>query len=255
MDVVLNLLSPGAWVAACAIAVVAGFVKGVVGFAMPMVMVSSLGSFMAPELALAGLILPTVVTNFLQATRAGLQGAKVVTRKMRWFLAPGGVALICGAVLVPYVPERTYFLILGVPIVAFAVSQLIGWQLTATRQTIRFDVTVGTIAGTFGGISGVWGPPTVAYLTALNTPKAEQMQAQGVVYLAGAVLLVVAHASSGLLNWVTCAFSACLVLPALLGMAAGTAVQDRIDQYVFRRATLLVLLVAGANLVRRGMFL
>lgn len=255
MDVVFELLSPGAWMAASLIAVVAGFVKGVVGFAMPMVMVSSLGSFMAPELALAGLILPTVVTNFLQATRAGLDGAKAVTRKMRWFLASGGVALICGALLVPFVPARAYFLILGIPIFAFAVSQLVGWRLTAARQTVRFDVTVGTIAGTFGGISGVWGPPTVAYLTALNTPKTEQMQAQGVVYLAGAVLLVIAHVGSGLLTWVTCAFSACLVIPALLGMAAGTAVQDVIDQQMFRRATLFVLLVAGANLVRRGVFL
>ena len=35
-------------------------------------------------------------------------------------------------------------------------------------------------------------------------------------------------------------------------MWAGGAVHDRIDQTTFRRATLVVLLIAGLNLIRRG---
>ena len=42
----------------------AGLVKGVTGFAMPLIMISALSSFLTPDLALAGLILPTLVTNF-----------------------------------------------------------------------------------------------------------------------------------------------------------------------------------------------
>ena len=47
----------------------AGFVKGTVGFAMPMVMISGLSSILPPEIALAGLILPTLLTNLYQALR------------------------------------------------------------------------------------------------------------------------------------------------------------------------------------------
>lgn len=50
----------------------AGLVKGVTGFAMPLIMISALSSFLTPDLALAGLILPTLVTNFSQAFRQGL---------------------------------------------------------------------------------------------------------------------------------------------------------------------------------------
>lgn len=70
MDALFSLLSPGLWAAAFAIATLAGAVKGVVGFAMPMVMVSLLSTLMAPELALAGLILPTLVTNVATAAAA-----------------------------------------------------------------------------------------------------------------------------------------------------------------------------------------
>jgi hypothetical protein len=36
-------------------------------------------------------------------------------------------------------------------------------------------------------------------------------------------------------------------------MFAGYLVQDRLDQVVFRRVTLIVLVIAGLNLLRRGL--
>ena len=61
------------------------------------------------------------------------------------------------------------------------------------------------------------------------------------------------HLRSGVLNAQTEWFSALLIAPALAGMAVGFRIQDRIDQETFRKATLAVLLVAGLNLVRRGL--
>jgi len=55
------------------------------------------------------------------------------------------------------------------------------------------------------------------------------------------------------MRWETLPFSLALSVPALLGMALGFAVQDRIDQALFRRATLIVLLLAGLNLLRRAL--
>jgi len=38
----------------------------------------------------------------------------------------------------------------------------------------------------------------------------------------------------------------------MIGLRLGMALQDRIDQTTFKRATLCILLVAGLNLVRRA---
>ena len=92
------------------------------------------------------------------------------------------------------------------------------------------------------------------YLTALDTPKTEQVRVQGVIYGAGAVVLTLAHLRSGILTFETALFSAALCVPALIGMALGFAVQDRLDQDKFRRITLIVLVVAGLNLIRRAVF-
>jgi uncharacterized protein len=44
-----------------------------------------------------------------------------------------------------------------------------------------------------------------------------------------------------------------MILPALAGMWLGSQIMDRIDQASFKKATLFILLIAGANLVRRGL--
>lgn len=254
MDSIPDLITLPALIACLGVGFLAGVVKGMVGFAMPMIMISGMGSFVSPELALAGLILPTLATNGWQAMRQGLDEAWASARKFRIFLGIGFVALVISAQMVRIIPANAMLLMIGVPIVLFAVTQLMGKQLTLGANPARWiEVAVATFAGFIGGFSGVWGPPTVAYLTALGTPKQEHVRVQGVIYGLGALALLGAHIASGVVRVETVPFALALLPPALLGMWVGFAVQDRIDQAAFRRATLVVLLVAGGNLVRRGL--
>ena len=252
MALLFPFLSPDQLVFAFTIAAIAGVVKGVVGFAMPMILVSGLSTFLSPELALAGLMLPTLVTNGMQALRNGVGAAWQSIYRFRWFMGIGMVFLIATAQLFRVLSGPSLYLLIGIPVTVFAVLQLRGWQLRLKEQSRKADIAVGTVAGAIGGVSGVWGPPTVAYLTAINTPKAEQMRAQGVIYGLGAVILLFSHIGSGVMTLEVTPFSAILIVPAVLGMWAGRMVQDRIDQAAFRRVTLFVLLIAGLNLVRRG---
>ena len=91
------------------------------------------------------------------------------------------------------------------------------------------------------------------YLIAIDTPKKRQMVVQGVIYGAGSVVLVAAHLRSGILSGETLPFSAALLPAALAGMAVGFRLQDRMNADVFRKVTLAVLIVAGVNLIRKGM--
>ena len=253
MELVTGILPPGLWVWAIMVGLLAGVVKGLVGFAMPMILISGLGSIVSPDLALAGLILPTVVSNVWQAFRQGPRAAWDSVRRFRVFLAVGGVVLVLSAQLVRVLPGQVLLLGLGGLITVYAVLQLSGVPMTLPRTpTRKTEGLVGAVAGFIGGLSGVWGPPTVALLTAMETPKAEQMRVQGVIYGLGSVLLLSAHVVSGVLNRESLPLSLALVGPAVAGLFIGFAVQDRIDQSTFRKLTLAVLLIAGLNLIRRG---
>lgn len=254
METILALLTPFQLLLAFGVAVLAGTVKGLVGFAMPMIMISGLSAFISPEIALAGLILPTLVTNGVQALRQGIAAAWASVVRFRVFLLVGGMFLLLSAQLVRVIPAQGMLLTLGALVSLFALSQLLGRHLVLRDASARTEVMIGGFAGLIGGFSGVWGPPTVAYLTALGTEKSEQMRVQGVIYGLGSVALVFAHVGSGVLRAETVPFSVVLVVPAVLGMVLGNRLQSRIDQVGFRRITLWVLLIAGLNLLRRGLF-
>lgn len=254
MEILFSLVPPNLLLASICIAVLAGVIKGMVGFGMPMVLISGLSSFLAPELALAGLILPTLVTNGMQALRQGPAAAWQSVQRFRVFLLVGGVVLVLSAQFVRVLPVQAFLLIIGVPVAVFSVMQLLGIRFHLSQPSIRIEVLVGAFAGFIGGLSGVWGPPTVAYLTALDTQKAEHVRVQGVIYGLGAVALTGAHIGSGVVRLDTIWFSLALLPPAVLGTWVGYAVHDRIDQATFRRATLLVLMIAGLNLIRRAIF-
>lgn len=235
------------------VALFAGIVKGIVGFAMPTILISGLSMVISPDLALAGLLLPTLFTNGVQALGQGINAARASLIKFKGFLIVGAIFLLASSQLVPLIPMDMMFGYLGVLVVTLSLIQMSGWQIPVGKGRLG-TIVMGAIAGFTGGLSGVWGPPTVAYLTALNTEKSEQIRVQGVIYGLGAVLLVLAHMTSGILTKSTAIFSASLLGPALVGLYVGARIRNRIDQRRFKLATLAVLFIAGCNLIRRAWF-
>lgn len=240
---------------ACAVTLFAGFVKGAVGFAMPLIMISAFSSFMPPETALAALILSVLSTNLHQSFRFGFAPALSSARKYWRMIAMTCLGILITAPFVVYLPQRLMLGLLGVPVMGFALMQLSGWKpVIQPRHRNPAEYGLGLIGGLYGGISGIWGPPVIVYMLAVNTPKAEMVRVLGVVFMIGAVVLTGAHLSSGVLNAVTLPFSAVLIVPAALGMWLGFQMQDRLDAERFRRWTLLVLIVIALNLMRQALF-
>ena len=254
MDWILPELTPFALVAALAATGFAGFVKGAVGFAMPMIMISAFSGFLTPHQALAGLILPTLVTNLSQALRDGLPAAVATARDYRRFLIATLALLVVSAQFVEVIPQALFLVLLGLPITVFAALQLAGRKLALRLEhRSRAEWVLGAIGGLYGGISGVWGPPLLVYLLSVGTDKVETVRVQGVIFLLGAVTLLGAHLGTGVLDGPNLIFSALLVLPALAGQALGQALQDRLDQVRFRRWTQILLVLTGLNLVRQAL--
>lgn len=236
-----------------AVALFAGLVKGIVGFAMPTILISGLTLVLAPEQALAALIVPTLVTNGWQALRQGINSAIKTVVQFRLFLACGLVMLVLSAQLVRVLDTRILYGLIGGPVALFAGLQMVGWHPKLAHRSARIEAAVGCFAGFIGGMSGIWGPPTVGYLTAIGTPKQEQMRAQGVIYGLAAVALAGSHIQTGVFRIDSLPLTLTILPFALGGVWLGFRVQDRIPQVAFRFVTLVVLALAGLNLLRRAL--
>ena len=240
---------------AAAVALFAGLVKGAVGFAMPMIMISAFSAFLPPDLALAGLIVPTFVTNLSQAFRQGFDPAWQTMLTYRRILIATLVFIVVSSFFVHAIPQTLFLLLLGLPITGFALLQLAGVNLALKLEhRARAEWILGAIGGLYGGVSGIWGPPLLVYLLSIKADKLETVRAQGVVFLIGAFVLFFAHLHSGVLTPATITFSALLAVPAQIGQFVGTRVQDRLDQRRFRRWTQALLVMTGLNLVRQAVF-
>lgn len=239
---------------AIAITLFSGFVKGAIGFAMPMIMLSALGSFLTAQQAVAAVILPVLITNIRQALRQGWAPAMQATWDYRWHVGMVVLFIPVSAFFATQVPQWLMYAMIGLPITLYAAWQLAGRSLTLPiHRRRRAEIVTGIIGGLIGGISGIWGPPLIVLLLSLNPPKDEQMRVQGVVFFIGAAVLTLSHLQSGLLNAQTLPFSAALVLPAILGMGLGYLAHDRLDVAQFRRWTLILLVLTGLNLIRRAL--
>jgi uncharacterized protein len=254
MDWMMGGLDPLAFWAAMAITAFAGFVKGTVGFAMPLIMMGAFSSFLTPEMALAGLILPTLITNLAQAFADGLRAAIDSAWKFRRYLIGTMVFILVSAPFVRVIPPSLFLMLLGVPITIYALIQLSGRSLAIRLEhRTRAEWSLGVVGGLYGGVSGIWGPPLIVYLLSTGTPKDETIRVQGVVFLLGAVVLTGAHLGSGVLNATSVPFSLALVVPAVLGMGWGFRLRASLDQTRFRRWTQVLLVLTGLNLVRRAL--
>ncbi len=247
-------LSPAAFAAAVGITLVSGVVKGAIGFAMPLIMISAFSAIMPPHVALAALILPTLVTNVQQALRQGVGAAwdSVVTyRRMILMLI---VFILVSAQFVLVIPAWLMLGVLGISVTVFAAVQLAGRELRLQLRHRRgAEYGLSILGGLYGGISGVWGPPLIVYLVSIGAEKREMVRVLGVTFLIGSVVLLLAHLRSGVLNATTLPLSAAMMLPALLGMWLGFRLQDRLDQRRFRWWTLVMLTLTGANLIRQAL--
>ena len=238
-----------------AVMALGGFVKGAVGFALPMIALAGLGLFLPAQLAIGVLLIPAAVSNFWQTLRQGWRAA-VQTARRFWHINLAMVAtMVFAAQVVPRISSQTLFGILGVAVTAAALVQLSGWRprVQGTIAGLRWiESGLGAAAGVLGGLTGVWGPIILNWLIALDTEKREQIRMMGLNFLIGWWVLVIAHAGSGVLNAETLPISAAMLVPVMIAMWLGMKVQDRVDQDRFRKLTLIVLCLAGLNLLRRA---
>jgi uncharacterized membrane protein YfcA len=196
---------------------------------------------------------PIVVSNLWQTLRAGLGPAWEAVVEFRRYLIIVSLAIFAAAQGVALIPDQVFYAVLGIPVVVLCLIQLIGVRLSIPphRRNIA-EWIIGLISGLLGGFAGTWGPTTVLFLLAIDTPKKKQMVVQGVIYGLGSVVLLLAHLRSGILNAGTAPLSILLVLPAFIGMWIGFQIQDRLNATAFRKVTLIVLTIAGLNLVRKA---
>ncbi len=111
---------------------------------------------------------------------------------------------------------------------------------------------VGFAGGVLGGLSTIYGPPLIMFLIALRLPRDEFVGTIATLYLTGVIPLILALGAFEVMGKQELIYSTLATIPLFAGMLIGQLVRQRFNEDVFRKALLVMLLIAGVVLIRRA---
>ncbi len=244
-------LAPAAMLLAAAAFLCGGAVKGGFGFGLPLVTVPLLAMMMPPPTAISLMLIPVISANIMQAVQGGYYRS-ALRRFWTFFITMTIATLVAVQFLATFDPKVTS-VVLGVIVILFSLYQLWSPAFEVPRHAERWLTPfVGILAGLIGGVTGLFGLPLVVYLVALRLPKDEFVGTVSFWNLFGSLPLFGSLAWHGYLTLPVAVASGGGALLSMLGVGVGTLARVYLPQAVFRRILLGILVLIGANLIRRS---
>ncbi len=229
----------------------AGTVKGIVGFGMPMISLALLAAVLGLKDAIILMLVPSLITNLWQ----GLFGGQlaVLLRRLWRMLVPLCIATWFASGILVRTDGTALTSVLGVVLVLYSVMSLATRQVPEPgRHELWMSPAVGVVTGLSTGLTGTFVVPGILYLQALRLGRDGLVQAMGLGFIVASSAMALSLTGRGALPPNLAAISALAVLPALLGMVLGQKVRAHLPEARFRRIFFITLIVLGAWLAIRS---
>jgi uncharacterized membrane protein YfcA len=232
---------------------IGGTIKGTLGIGMPLFIVPVMVTVTEPVTVIGLLFVPILASNLLQMVEGGYY--RITLHRFKSLLLSMLAATIVGAHVLAQIDAKAISVILGCIVATFCILQLLPLRPSVPKRLEAYlSPAVGAIAGLLGGVSTLFGPPLVMYLIALRLTKDEFIAAIAQLFFVAGTVLYITLAVIGALTVELVIASAFVTGPVAIGLVIGRKIRSRIGhEAVFQRVLVAVLLIAGLNLVRRGL--
>jgi len=229
-----------------------GLVKGLSGIGMPLAALPILSfGFSVPQ-SVALISIPIVITNIRQATKNG--GAWNVVKRFWRLQIAIAITLVFSSRWMVTLDETLLLLTAGGALIISVFLMGVGGRYQFPARHERWGgVVVGVAAGVLGGVSSLFGMPVVLFLASLKVSKDEFITSIAVIYLCAAVPFAIGLFYHGAMLPADAFASTLAVIPALLGLEVGRRMIRNVNDAVFRKILLSVLLLMGVSMILRGL--
>jgi uncharacterized membrane protein YfcA len=231
----------------------AGTVKGVIGFGLPTVSLAALTVVVELPVAVLLMVVPSAITNIWQA----LDGPHFLELTRRFWLmllaSAVGVWFSYGLLLVANPEDMTA--LLGVILCVYAALGLQRRRLIPRLTHERVvSPAVGLVTGALAGATGSLVMPMLPYLQALDLERDALVQMMGISFAVSTCAIGLAIVDHGGYDNRMVLLSLLALAPALVGVKIGQLLRRRLSERVFRRCLFAGLLVVGVRLIWKGLY-
>ncbi|MDH4108646.1 MAG: sulfite exporter TauE/SafE family protein [Gammaproteobacteria bacterium] len=230
---------------------VAGLVKGVVGFGFPVIALAIMTIAIGLLDALAIVILPAFLTNLWQATSGG--HLRDIVGRLWSYMLMAVIFIVVGSRYLNVGNAAQLTATLGGLLCLYAVFSLARVSFVVPRKAEPvLAPLLGIINGTLTGLTGSFMVPSVFYLHATGFRGEYLVQALGIYFCLSSFTLAASMAGRDLISIDHALLSALALVPSFVGMSAGRRLRRRIDPAGFERAFFTAVLLLGASLLWRA---
>jgi hypothetical protein len=224
------------------------FVKGVTGSGLPVVAVPVMATFIGVEEAVVIMVIPGIVSN-LQIIRGNLDDLSR-TSHLPAIVASGVGGVAVGTYLLTTVDEAALSVVLAGVIGIYLAMRLLHPSFVIDGRTRSMTVgPVGFLAGVLQGGTGVSSPIVAPYIHAFRLSRGAYVISITVVFLAFAVIQMVALFVAGVFTAERLLLGVAMVAPVIVGVAAGMRYGRRLSRVAFDRWVLIMLAATALKLV------
>lgn len=224
---------------------VGGLIKGMTGLGLPPVVLGILTAAIGIQPAKALILVPTFLTNVLQASSGG-HARKVV--RITWpFLLTAAVFTASGMFTLSCFRADVMSALLGLGLSVYGVLGLFRLRVDIRDKEWHHPVGVlfGATNGFLTGMTGSSAVPGVFYLQSIGLSRDELVQGMGILFTLSTVGLTWSLQAQDLLSVQLAVMSAVSLAPAFIGMWIGNRIRKGISEEKFRKMLFVALLILG----------
>jgi uncharacterized protein len=231
---------------------VAGLLKGCIGFGAPLVAVPLLALFVGPRPAVILMSVPLLLTNGLII--AGQPFPRAELSRFLPILVPLVPTTFLGGALLASANPAWLAVTVGVVAITFSVVSWVGVSLRPPAAAERVvGAVLGSFAGLLNGSTSIPGPLFAMYLSTQGLDKRAFVYGISLLLVVGNASQVLSYVQLDLYSggWFLAAAS---LAPALLaGQQVGLRIQTRIQSALFMHLVLVAVAASGVNLLVRSL--
>ncbi len=230
----------------------AGFVKGVVGMGLPVVVLAFLGSTLGVREALTIMLIPSLSTNTWQALAGPAFG--MLVRRLWGFLAAAGVGIWFGVGVLAGARSETMVTLLGVTLCIYCAVTVLRAQMPPPgAREPWMSPLMGGLGGVMFGMTGIFIVPGILYLQTLGFRRDVFVQALGIIFVTITLALGTSLTGRGLMTQDLVLMSLTALVPTATGLALGQRYRHHISEERFKRIFFVALFVIGLDMLRRSL--
>ncbi|MBI2912110.1 MAG: sulfite exporter TauE/SafE family protein [Chloroflexi bacterium] len=229
-----------------------GFAKGVAGQGLPLVATPVIAVLYDLRTAIVINAIPTVLSD-VPIILAGLSHLRQAVR-FTPFVLFGLMGILVGSQILVSVNQAILAMVLATVVTIFVTTSWFNILPVLSHRVGRIlGPPMGLLAGITQGMAGASGPMASMYLLSIGTPRHLYFFSINVIFQILDTWQIFALQNVGLFTPGLTNMGLVICVPTAIGMIAGFRAQRHVNDQLFRRVILVILLLAAANLLGRAL--